>query len=189
VTIDPSVFVHDSAIVELGAAVGAGTKIWHYAHVRDGATIGRDCTLGKNVFVDAGAALGDGVRVQNNVSVYRGVTLAEGVLVGPSAVFTNDRYPRAHGHDWEVAATSVGAGAAIGANATIVCGLEIGEWATVAAGAVVTRSVEAWQLVMGNPARPAGWCCWCGRVVSRDTARPGAGTVCACGLEFGTVRG
>jgi acetyltransferase-like isoleucine patch superfamily enzyme len=164
-------FAHPTAIVEPGAQIGAGTRIWHHAHVRDGAVIGADCNLGKNVYVDAGARLGDRVRIQNNVSVYDGVTLEHEVFVGPSAVFTNDRYPRATG-DWEIVPTVVRRGASIGANATIVCGVEIGALAVVGAGSVLTRSIADHQVVVGNPARPFGWACACGRLVTRTSERP-----------------
>lgn len=181
-------FVHETAIVESGAEVGAGTKVWHHAHVRTGAVIGRDCLLGKNVFVDGGAVIGDRVRIQNNVSVFAGVRLADDVMVGPSAVFTNDRFPRAHGFEWAIAPTTVQQGAAIGANATIVCGITLGAWSMTGAGAVVTRDVAANQLVLGNPARHFGWVCWCGRVVGKDDTPP-TGTTCErCGTAFGAVR-
>lgn len=182
VALSPS-FVHDTAVVEPGAAVGAGTRIWHHAHLRTGARVGRDCVLGKNVFIDADAVVGDGCKVQNNVSVYRGVVLADEVFVGPSVVFTNDRHPRAQSPTWQVHPTVVGRGASIGANATVVCGVELGPWCVVGAGAVVTRSVAAHELVYGNPARRRGWVCVCGRVVStEDALRPR--TSCAgCGTS------
>jgi len=164
--------VHPSAIVDDGAVVGQGTRVWHHAHLRTGAAIGRDCVLGKGVYVDTGAVIGHGCKIQNNVSVYRGVTLEDGVFVGPSAVFTNDRLPRAATDDWELVATVVRRGASIGANATIVCGHEIGASAMVAAGAVVTRDVEEHELVAGNPAVRIGWVCDCGRIASRDHDRP-----------------
>jgi acetyltransferase-like isoleucine patch superfamily enzyme len=145
--------------------------VWHHAHVRDGAVIGADCTLGSYVYIDVGARVGDRVKIQNNVSVYQGVTLEDEVFVGPSAVFTNDRHPRAVG-PWEVVPTLVRHGASIGANATVVCGVEVGEWAMVGAGAVVTRSVGDHELVVGNPARRVGWACACGRVAARTDARP-----------------
>jgi UDP-2-acetamido-3-amino-2,3-dideoxy-glucuronate N-acetyltransferase len=182
-----SMFIHDTAIVEPGASVGEGTRVWHHAQIRAGAVVGRDCMLGKNVFVDAGVRIGDRVKVQNNVSVYAGVTLDDDVFVGPSAVFTNDRHPRSHGYEWTPVPTHVHRGASIGANATLVCPLEIGEWSMVSAGAVVTRDVPAHQLVVGSPARPAGWCCWCGCVVSRAEVRP-ADAVCECGLRLGATR-
>jgi UDP-2-acetamido-3-amino-2,3-dideoxy-glucuronate N-acetyltransferase len=167
-------FIHETAIIEPGTSVGPGTHIWHHAHIRSGASIGADCTLGKNVFVDETVRIGDRVKIQNNVSVYRGVELANEVFVGPHAVFTNDRLPRAVNPDWKVTPTTVHLGASIGANATIVCGVEIGEWAMVGAGSVVTRSVQDHQLVMGIPAKPSGWVCQCGAVVSRSVARPAA---------------
>jgi UDP-2-acetamido-3-amino-2,3-dideoxy-glucuronate N-acetyltransferase len=173
--------IHETALVEPGAVVGPGTRVWHHAHVRDGAVVGRDCVLGKNVFIDTGAVLGDRCKIQNNVSVYQGVTIEDEVFVGPSAVFTNDRFPRAQNPDWQVVPTWVREGASIGANATIVCGVELGSWCVVAAGAVVTRSVEPHQLVAGTPARPLGWVCRCGRVVSRDPGPRPAATCEACG--------
>lgn len=165
-------FVHESAYVEDGASIGAGTKVWHHGHIRTGAVVGEGCVLGKNVFVDGGAVVGDRCKIQNNVSVYSGVTVEDEVFVGPSAVFTNDLFPRATNADWQVVPTVVRRGASIGANATIVCGTEVGGWALVAAGSVVTRSVEAHALVAGNPARRLGWVCRCGTVVSREAARP-----------------
>jgi acetyltransferase-like isoleucine patch superfamily enzyme len=180
--------VHETALVEVGARIGDDTSVWHHAHVRAGATIGRNCSLGKNVFVDANVSIGDGVRIQNNVSVYSGVTLEDGVMVGPSVVFTNDRFPRAHGYEWEIVPTTVRRGATIGANATIVCGVELGAWSMVGAGAVVTHDLEPNEVVAGNPARRFGWACWCGNVVARGNPRP-AGTVCPrCGLVLGESR-
>jgi acetyltransferase-like isoleucine patch superfamily enzyme len=164
---EPSTFIHPTAEVEDGAVVGAGTKIWHVAHVRSTARIGEGCTIGRNVYVDAGVTIGDHVKIQNNVSVYVGVSIEDDVFVGPSAVFTNDLNPRARNADWKVTPTTVRRGASIGANATIVCGVEIGEYALVAAGAVVTRDVLPNQLVAGNPARPRGWVDERGEVVSR----------------------
>lgn len=179
-----AVFIDATAIVEAGAVVGDGTRIWHHSHVRAGATVGGRCTLGKNVFVDAGVDIGTKVKIQNNVSVYRGVHLADEVFVGPSAVFTNDRFPRASAPDWEIVDTWVRRGASIGANATIVCGVEIGAWATVAAGSVVTHDVAPHELVAGNPARRLGWVCRCGRVLARTTG-PLPATVCTtCGGRF-----
>jgi UDP-3-O-[3-hydroxymyristoyl] glucosamine N-acyltransferase len=184
---DATSYIHESAFVEGGAEVGRGTRVWHNAHIRTGAVIGNGCSLGKNVFIDAGVHIGDRVKIQNNVSVYRGVTLDHDVFVGPSAVFTNDRYPRAHDTDWEVVDTRVRTGASIGANATIVCGVEIGMWATIAAGALVAKNVEPNQLVVGHPARPMGWVCWCGRIVSREVARPRDGECANCGRRLGEV--
>lgn len=164
--------------MEEGAVVGAGTRIWHHAHVRAEARIGSGCNLGKDVYVDAGAVIGNGVKVQNGVSVYRGVTIEDDVFVGPHATFTNDLRPRAHAADWEVVPTTVREGASIGAHATIVCGIELGENCMIGAGAVVTKTVKAHELVFGNPARHRGWVCRCGRVISR-TEEPPASFVCA----------
>ncbi len=171
-------FAHASADIEPGAVIGAGTRVWHVAHIRAGAVIGAGCNLGRNVYVDAGVHIGDHVKVQNNVSVYAGVTLEDGVFVGPSAVFTNDFRPRAQNADWMITPTLVRRGASIGANATIVAGNEIGEGAMVGAGSVVTHPVGDHELVVGNPARRVGWVCDCGEVVARGQVRP-ASVVCA----------
>lgn len=184
-TAEVRAFVHETAIVEPDAIVGAGSMIWHHSHVRSGAVIGPGCTLGKNVFVDSGVVIGADVKIQNNVSVYRGVHLEDEVFVGPSAVFTNDRFPRASSPDWQVVETWVRRGASIGANATLVGGIEIGAWATVAAAAVVTRAVAPHELVAGNPARRLGWVCQCGRVLARTTDDIGAMACATCGERFG----
>lgn len=173
----PPTSIHPTAVVEDGAQIGAGTRVWHHAHVRSGARIGERCVLGKSVFVDSSAVVGSGCKVQNFVSIYSGVTLEDEVFVGPSAVFTNDRYPRASGEGWELMPTLVRRGASIGANATVLPGLTIGEWAVVGAGAVVTRDVEPHRLVAGNPAKAVGWACRCGR---RVPGGPGA-TCPSCG--------
>lgn len=155
--------VHPTAIVDAGARVGAGTKVWHWTHVMDGAVIGRDCVLGQNVFVGQGVRIGDGVRIQNNVSVYAGVELEDHVFCGPSAVFTNVVEPRSEiDRKRDLRRTLVRRGASIGANATVVCGTTIGRYALVGAGAVVTRDVPDHALVVGVPARVAGWVCACG---------------------------
>jgi acetyltransferase-like isoleucine patch superfamily enzyme len=164
-----TVFVHPTADVEEGARVGSGTKIWHLAHIRSTAEVGLDCVIGRNVYVDANVVVGNLVKIQNNVSVYQGVTLEDEVFVGPSAVFTNDLRPRAQNPGWQITPTLIRRGASIGANATIVCGVEVGAYAMVAAGSVVTRDVAPYQLVAGNPARPLGWVDAKGQVVSRDT--------------------
>ena len=153
-----SYFRHDSAIVDDGASIGEGSRIWHFVHVCSGAVIGRDVTLGQNVFVAGGARIGDGCRIQNNVSVYDGVVLEERVFAGPSAVFTNVVNPRAGvERKDEYHRTLVRTGASLGANSTILCGVTIGEYALVAAVAVVTRDVKAHALVVGAPARQTGW--------------------------------
>lgn len=165
-------FVHPTCEVEEGASIGSGSKIWHVGHIRAKATIGRDCTIGRNVFVDAGVSVGDRVKIQNNVSVYAGVTIEDEVFVGPSAVFTNDMHPRAQNSQWVITRTLICRGSSIGANATIICGVRVGEYSMIAAGSVVTRDVEPFQLVAGNPARHLGWVDERGQVVSRDVTRP-----------------
>ncbi|WDZ87823.1 acyltransferase [Micromonospora cathayae] len=169
------VFVHPTAEVEEGATIGDGTKVWHLAHVRSTARIGGGCVIGRNVYVDSNVVIGDLCKVQNNVSVYQGVTLEDEVFVGPCAVFTNDFRPRAQNPDWQITPTLVRRGASIGANATLVCGIEVGSYAMIAAGSVVTRDVAPYQLVAGNPARPKGWVNEKGEVVSRDPATPPPG--------------
>jgi len=167
-----NVFVHPSADVEEGARIGHGSKIWHLAHIRSTARLGANCVIGRNVYVDTNVVIGDRVKIQNNVSVYQGVTIEDEVFVGPCAVFTNDLRPRAQNPDWQITPTVVRRGASIGANATIVCGIEVGQYAMIAAGCVVTRDVAPHQLVAGNPARPMGWVDKQGQVVSRDPHPP-----------------
>lgn len=173
-------FVHETAIVEPGAVIGRGTRVWHHSHVRTGAAIGEDCVLGKNVYVDTNATVGSRCKIQNNVSVYQGVTIGDDVFVGPSATFTNDLVPRAFNDGWVVTPTMVNRGASIGANATIVCGTSIGEYAVVAAGATVTRDVSPHQLVGGTPARHMGWVCRCGVVLTRNQQTPSNSTCSSC---------
>ena len=180
------VSVHPSAVVDAGAHLGPGTKVWHFCHVSAGARIGRDCVLGQNVYVASTAVLGDGVRVQNNVSLYDGVVLDDQVFVGPSAVFTNVVRPRAeHPRKHAYAPTRVGRGVTIGANATIVCGVTLGAYAFIGAGAVVTRDVPAYAIVVGNPARQRGWACRCGEKLS--TKEPTAPRCAACGRSYRTL--
>ena len=173
----PTAWAHPTAAIDRGAHLGAGTKVWHFCHVMGGARIGDGCVLGQNVFVATSARIGNGCRIQNNVSVYDGVVLADEVFVGPSAVFTNVRNPRgAVDRRAAVEPTRVGRGATIGANATIVCGVTIGDHAFVGAGAVVTRDVAPHAIVAGVPARRTGWICRCG--AQRGSAR--AIGRCAC---------
>jgi len=172
-------FVHPTSVVDPGAELGPGVKVWHFAHVSAGARIGAGTVLGQGVYVGPGVIVGAGCRIQNHVSVYEGVTLEDEVFVGPSAVFTNVRTPRAHvPRKDEFLPTHVGPRATIGANATIVCGVRLGARAFVAAGAVVTHDVPAGRLVEGMPARAVGWACDCGEVVRTGGA---AGRCRRCG--------
>ena len=155
--------VHPTAVVDEGAVLGEGTRVWHFCHIMPGARLGRGCSLGQNVFVAGTAVLGDGVKVQNNVSIYDGVICADHVFLGPSCVFTNVSTPRSSvDRRGAYETTHVGEGATIGANATIVCGVRIGPWAFVGAGAVVTHDIPPHALVTGVPARITGWACRCG---------------------------
>lgn len=161
---EPEYWAHSSAIVDVGAKIGAHTKIWHFSHIcGNEVTIGADCSFGQNVYVGPNTKIGRGVRVQNNVSIYDLVELEDYVFCGPSVVFTNVINPRAHiPRKDEYKKTLVRSGATLGANATIVCGVEIGRFALVAAGAVVTRDVAPFAIVKGSPARRTGWVCHCG---------------------------
>ena len=168
--IDPSARVHASADLEPGVTVGPGTSIWHRAQVRTGARIGSECIIGRDAFVDEGVTLGNRVKIQNGALVYHGVEVEDGVFIGPGAILTNDRYPRAitstgdlaRADDWEVSPIALRYGCSIGAGAVVVAGVEVGRFATVGAGAVVTRSVPNHALVVGSPAHRIGWVCACG---------------------------
>ena len=156
-------FIHETAVVDEPCEIGAGTRVWHFCHLMSGCRIGEHCNLGQNVFVASGVVLGRNVKVQNNVSIYAGVEIEDDVFLGPSVVFTNVSTPRSHVSRKErYERTIVKRGATIGANATIICGHAIGEFAFVGAGAVVTRDVPAHALVVGAPARQVGWMCGCG---------------------------
>jgi UDP-2-acetamido-3-amino-2,3-dideoxy-glucuronate N-acetyltransferase len=175
--------IHPTAIVEAGAYVGAETRIWHWVHVMPGAHIGARCSIGQGCFIGA-VRIGDGCRIQNHVSIFDGVTLEDDVFLGPSCVFTNVEHPRAHVPRRDAyAPTRVGRGATVGANATIVCGVSVGAYAMVGAGAVVTRDVPPHALVVGVPARRVGWACRCGETLppSRACAR--------CGDEYAEAGG
>lgn len=163
-------FVHESTYIDSNVDIGEGTKIWHFCHVQSGVRIGRNCSFGQNVNIGNNVIIGNGCRIQNNVSIYEGVLLEDYVFCGPSCVFTNDLTPRANhpkGRENYVE-THVKEGASIGANATIICGVAIGKWAMVAAGAVVTKNVKNHALVVGVPARQHGWVCECGEILNEQ---------------------
>ena len=178
-----SILVHPTAIIDHPCKIGTGTRVWHFTHVMKGAQIGERCVLGQNVFVAGTAVLGDGVKVQNNVSIYDGVVLDDDVFCGPSCVFTNVTHPRAFvERKQEFASTRVGRGATIGANATVVCGVTIGEYALIGAGAVVTHDVAPYAIVVGTPARQRGWACRCGETL------PAALECARCGAAYAVDR-
>ncbi len=168
--VPPSVFVHPTAVVDAGAKIGAGTRIWHFSHVSAGAVVGDNCSLGQNVFVADGVTLGSGCKVQNNVSLYTGVSCGDAVFIGPSAVFTNVINPRAAvPRRDQYRPTRLEAGVTVGANATILCGIQLGAHCFVGAGAVVTKDVPPYALVVGAPARRVGWMSRAGHRLRFDT--------------------
>lgn len=177
-------FIHPSAVVDEGCEIGAGTKVWHFSHLMAACRIGCNCILGQNVYVDGDVEIGNGCKIQNNVSVYRSVTLEDRVFCGPSVVFTNVINPRAFiERKEEFRPTLVRTGATLGANATIVCGITVGAYALVGAGSVVTKDVPPYALMLGTPARLAGWVCRCG--VSLPQAEEGDRLTClACGDRY-----
>src|SRR5438309_2483185 len=173
----PDYFVHESSYVDAGATIGKGSKVWHFSHVMPGALIGERCNLGQNVVVMPGTRIGNNVKIQNNVSIYEGVELEDDVFCGPACVFTNVLNPRSHvSRKHEYQRTLVRRGASIGANATIICGVTLGEYASIGSGAVVTSDVPAFGLMVGVPARRVGWMCQCG-----ERLHPSAGGA-ACGV-------
>src|SRR5438034_3519956 len=175
-------FVHESSYVDAGARIGKGTKIWHFCHVMPGAVIGERCNLGQNVVVMPGTRIGNNVKIQNNVSIYEGVTLEDDVFCGPSCVFTNVLNPRSHvSRKREYRLTRVKRGSSIGANATILCGVTLGEYAFIGAGAVVTSDVPAYALMVGVPARRVGWMVQCGLKL---TLTDGKASCPACGASY-----
>ena len=175
-------FVHESSYVDDGAQIGTGTKIWHFSHVLGGSVIGERCNLGQNVVVMPGTRIGNNVKIQNNVSIYEGVVLEDDVFCGPSCVFTNVVNPRSHvSRKSEYQKTLVRRGTSIGANATILCGITLGEYSFIGAGAVVRSDVPAFALMVGVPARRVGWMCQCGvRLHLRDNSAACA----ACGATY-----
>jgi len=180
--------VHESAYVDEGAQIGAGTRVWHFCHILGGAVIGEGCSLGQNVVVMNGVRIGNNVKIQNNVSVYEGVELEDDVFCGPSMVFTNVVNPRSHvSRKSEYRRTLVKRGATIGANATIVCGATLGEYSFIGAGSVVTKDVPAYALVVGVPGEQTGWMCQCGVKLELDPNEPNIAsevTCKACGSSY-----
>lgn len=170
-----AVFVHDTAHVSDASMIGHGTKIWINSQIRENVEIGNDCIISKDTYIDAGVKIGNRVKVQNGVSVYHGVEIEDDAFIGPNTTFTNDFRPRAFNRDWRITPTYVRRGASIGANATIVCGVTIGEYAMVGAGSVVTRDVPPHGLVVGNPARLVGYVCRCGAKVDTEGKCPECG--------------
>jgi UDP-2-acetamido-3-amino-2,3-dideoxy-glucuronate N-acetyltransferase len=179
-------FVHESSYVDEGAQIGAGTKIWHFCHVMGSAKIGERCNIGQNVFVAADVIIGNNVKIQNNVSLYTGVTLEDDVFLGPSMVLTNVINPRSHvSRKDEYKTTLIKKGASVGANATIVCGVTLGRYCFIGAGAVVTRNVPDHALVYGNPGRVQGWICQCGVRLNFETLDTKEQAVCQeCGESY-----
>jgi UDP-2-acetamido-3-amino-2,3-dideoxy-glucuronate N-acetyltransferase len=183
---DPDYYAHPTAVIDQPCEIGAGTKIWHFSHVMRGSVIGAACNIGQNVVISPGCAIGRGVKIQNNVSVYTGVTVEDEVFLGPSMVFTNVINPRAFiERKSEYRPTRVGRGCSIGANATILCGISLGRYSFVGAGAVVTRDVPDFGIVVGNPARLRGWVCWCGEPLPGGLPAVATELRCAsCGRRY-----
>jgi UDP-2-acetamido-3-amino-2,3-dideoxy-glucuronate N-acetyltransferase len=178
---------HESAYVDEGCQIGAGTRIWHFSHVMSGAVVGERCNIGQNVVISPDVVLGNNVKVQNNVSIYTGVILEDDVFCGPSMVFTNVVNPRSHvvrKHEYQ--RTRVGKGASLGANCTVVCGHDIGRYAFIGAGAVVTKHIPDYALVVGNPGRISGWMCECGVKLASGSTPPASARCAACGSQYAT---
>lgn len=205
--IDPTARIHATADLEDDVSVGPGTSVWHRAQLRAGARIGRDGVIARDVFIDEGVILGDRVKVQNGALIYHGVTVGDGVFIGPGAILTNDRHPRsanaagglAREGDWTVSPIHVADGASIGAGAVIVAGCDVGPFAMVGAGAIVTHDVPGHSVVAGNPARRIGWVCACGHRLADSTGHPAPAEreryaidqdlVCpACGRRYAYLR-
>jgi UDP-2-acetamido-3-amino-2,3-dideoxy-glucuronate N-acetyltransferase len=178
-------FAHESSYIDDGCRIGAGTKIWHFSHVMAGAIIGAGCNIGQNVVISPDVVVGNNVKIQNNVSVYTGVVLEDDVFCGPSMVFTNVINPRSQvSRKDEYRATVVKRGATLGANCTVICGHTIGSYAFIGAGAVITRDVPDYALVIGNPARIAGWMCECGLKLASGSRPPPTARCDSCGLTY-----
>jgi acetyltransferase-like isoleucine patch superfamily enzyme len=179
-------YIHPTAIVDKTAKIGQGTKIWHFAHVRENAKIGKNCVFGHAVYVDRNVKIGNCVKLENRANVYDGVTIEDDVFIGPHVTFTNDLYPRSFSVDWKIVPTLVKKGASIGAGSVVVCGVTLGEYAMVGAGSVVTKNVPAHALVFGNPSRIRGFVCVCGRnlVEEKKQSKSVLMTCMSCGRKF-----
>jgi len=161
-------FIHRTAEVSPEAKIGSGTKIWINAQVRENAHIGTNCNVSKDVYIDKNVIIGNNCKIQNSVSIYDGVKIEDDVFIGPNVTFTNDKYPRAFSGDWKIIPTLIKKGASLCTNATVVCGIEVGEYSMVGAGAVVTKDVPPFALMVGNPAKQIGWVCKCGNRVANQ---------------------
>jgi len=170
-------FKHERAIVHPGATIGEGTRIWAHTNIQDGAKIGKGCNICDGSFVEKGAVLGDHVTIKHYVSIFDGVTIEDDVFVGSNIAFINDRNPRSHKEDWVLEKTLVKKGATIGTNAVILCGLTIGQYAVIGAGSVVTQDVPDHTIFFGNPARPKGMACQCGKKLDEELK-------CSCGQQY-----
>lgn len=157
------IYKHETATIAKSAKIGKGTKVWINSQIRENTQIGENCIISKDTYIDIGVSIGKNCKIQNGVSIYQGVTIGDKVFVGPNACFTNDKVPRAFNAEWEISTTKVNEGASIGANATIICGISIGKFAMIGAGSVVTKDVEDYSLVIGNPAVHIGYVCHCGQ--------------------------
>ena len=173
-------FVHSSAFVEDNVTIGSGTKIWHQVQVRYGAKIGKNCVVGKASFIDFDVIIGSNVKIQNLVSIYHGVTIEDNVFIGPHVCFTNDLFPRSANPNWKLVKTTVKKGASIGANSTIICGINLGENCMIGAGSVVTKNVAPYTLVFGNPAKLHGYVCSCGHILRKTTEPLPKGSTFEC---------
>lgn len=179
------VFVHESSYVDEGCEIGKGTKVWHFSHLMSGARIGERCNIGQNVVISPQVVIGDNVKIQNNVSIYTGVILEDDVFCGPSMVFTNVVNPRSHvSRKDEYRPTLVKQGASLGANCTVVCGHTVGAYAFIGAGAVVTKDVPDYALLVGNPARITGWMCQCGVKLASGGTPPAQAACAACASRY-----
>lgn len=170
-------YVHKTAIIDRHATIGNCSKIWHFVHIREYAKIGNNVVIGKSSYIDSTVHIGNNVKIQNMVSIYRGVTIKNDVFIGPHVTFTNDLRPRATG-DWKLLETFIEKGVSVGANATIICGITLGQYCFVAAGAVVTKDVPPHALTAGNPSRVIGWVCFCGQKIGANNLKGSQSLVC-----------